>query len=160
MRPRPLWLLGCALAPALVLTACTSHNGPAPSHSPSSPAAHQSGGAQNEKKLAEQAQAARDSAVAQGGPMVEAGVERASDGVHTRSDLAHGVAYKLTVVCAGKGAAEIVVAPSGAGGRQAVPCDTSVVSERLTGKGTLRLDIEAKPGTTAMIAWRIDKAGS
>ncbi|MFH8340069.1 hypothetical protein [Streptomyces sp. AM6-12] len=155
MRRRiPVWLLSCALASAPLLTACTS-DGVSPA-----PAIRRSNGAQNEKKFAEQAQVARDSAVAQDGPMVEAGVERASDGVHTRSDLARGVAYKLTVVCAGKGAAEIVVAPSGAGGRQAVPCDASVVSERLTGEGTLRLDIQGKPGTAAMIAWRIDKAGS
>ncbi|QHC33446.1 hypothetical protein GR129_14895 [Streptomyces sp. HF10] len=92
--------------------------------------------------------------------MVESGVERVSDGVHTRPGLARGTAYKLTVVCAGKGAAEIVVAPSGAGGRRAVPCDGSVVFERLTAEGALKVDVRGEPGAAGMIAWRIDKVGS
>ncbi|OIK24140.1 hypothetical protein VT52_029075 [Streptomyces malaysiense] len=90
--------------------------------------------------------------------MVESGVERVSDGVHTRPDLAQGTDYKLTVVCAGKGAAEIVVAPSGAGGKKAVPCDGSVVFERLTAEGTLKVDVQGEPGAAGMIAWRINKA--
>lgn len=160
MRPRPLWLLGCALAPALLLTACTSHNDPAPGHSHSSPAAHRSGGAPADKKLTTQAQSALDAASDDGGSMVESGVERVSDGVHTRPGLAHGAAYKLTVVCAGKGAAELVVAPAGAGGTKAVPCDGSVIFERLTAKGALKVDVRGEPGAAGMIAWRINKVGS
>ncbi|MEU3032555.1 hypothetical protein ACPCBC_28085 [Streptomyces incarnatus] len=150
-----VWLLGCALTPALLLTACTSNADPAPA------ATHRGGGdAQAEKKLTDQAQSALDAVTDQGSSMFESGAERVSDGVHTRPGLAHGTAYKLTVVCAGKGAAEIVVAPSGAGGRRAVPCDGSVVFERLTAEGALKVDVRGTPGAAGMIAWRIDKVGS
>ncbi|MFR9790726.1 hypothetical protein ACL07V_19040 [Streptomyces sp. MB22_4] len=158
MRIRPVPLLGCALMPALLLTACTSHHDPAPGHRPSPPAAHQSGGAEDEKKLTDQAQYALDAVTDHGGSMVESGVERVSDGVHTRPGPAHGTAYELTVVCAGKGAAEIVVAPSGAGRKKAVPCDGSAVVERLAATGSLKVDIQGEPGAAGMIAWRINRA--
>ncbi|MEU0033604.1 MULTISPECIES: hypothetical protein [unclassified Streptomyces] len=89
-------------------------------------------------------------------PMVESGTERVSDGVHTRPDVAEGAAYELTVVCAGKGDAEIEFTPAGAGSKKPVRCDGSVVFERFTARGSLRLDVRGKPGSTGMIAWRID----
>ncbi|MER6327937.1 hypothetical protein ABT298_01185 [Streptomyces sp. NPDC001034] len=158
MRLRPVSLLGCALAPALLLTACTSHHDPAPGHRPSPPAAHRSGGAEDEKKLTDQAQSALDAVTDHGSSMVESGVERVPDGVHTRPGPAHGTAYELTVVCAGKGTAEIVVAPSGAGRKKAVPCDGSAVVERLAATGPLKVDIQGEPGAAGMIAWRINRA--
>ncbi|WP_238440763.1 hypothetical protein [Streptomyces sp. TR1341] len=153
-RHGPVWLLGGAVIPALLLTACSAKGDPAPA------ATHHSGGAQADKKLTAQAQSALDAASDDGGSMVESGVERVSDGVHTRPGLTHGAAYKVTVVCAGKGAAELVVAPTGAGGKKAVPCDGSVVFERLTAESALKVDVQGKPGAAGMIAWRINKVGS
>ncbi|MGM9445618.1 hypothetical protein ACTAF0_36060 [Streptomyces murinus] len=153
-RHGPVWLLGGAVIPALLLTACSAKGDPA------SAATHHRGGAQADKKLTTQAQSALDAASDGGSSMVESGVERVSDGVHTRPGLTHGAAYKLTVVCAGKGAAELVVAPTGAGGKKAVPCDGSVVFERLTAESALKVDVQGKPGAAGMIAWRINKVGS
>ncbi|MEU1532059.1 hypothetical protein [Streptomyces fagopyri] len=89
--------------------------------------------------------------------MVAAGSERVSDGVHTQPGLVGGAAYELTVVCAGKGGAEIEFTPAGAGSQKPVPCDGSAVSERFTAQGSLRLDVRGRPGSAGMIAWRIDK---
>ncbi|MFG2439629.1 hypothetical protein [Streptomyces sp. NPDC048508] len=90
--------------------------------------------------------------------MVESGAERVSDGVHTQPGLTDGTPYRLTVVCAGHGAAEIAFTPHDAGSTKAVPCDGSVTFERLTGKSSVRLDVQGKPNATGMIAWRINKA--
>ncbi|MER7921453.1 MULTISPECIES: hypothetical protein [unclassified Streptomyces] len=156
-RREPLGLLACVLAPAILLTACTSNDAPAPTPA----ATHRGGdGARAEKKLTDQARSALDAVTDQGGSMVESGVERIADGVHTRPGLAHGAAYKLAVVCAGKGAAELVVVPSGAGGKKAVPCDGSVVFERLTAASALKVDVRGEPGAAGMVAWRINKVGS
>ncbi|MFY4719005.1 hypothetical protein [Streptomyces sp. LaBMicrA B280] len=125
---------------------------------PSPAATHRSGAAQTEKKLTDQARSALDAVTDRGGSMVESGVERVADGVHTRPGLTHGTAYKLTVVCAGKGIARIVVAPSGAGGEKTVPCDGSVVFERLAAEGALKVDVRGEPGAAGMIAWRINAA--
>ncbi|MGW7042398.1 hypothetical protein ACWGDT_06705 [Streptomyces avermitilis] len=157
MRPRPGWLLGCVLAPALLMTACTSDHDSAPESTASPTATHRSPEAQTEKKLTAQAQSALDAVTDQGDSMVESGVERVSDGVHTQPDLAQGVSYKLSVVCAGKGDMEIVFTPTSAGSKESVPCDRSVVFERFVGKDSLRLDVQGKPGMTGMIAWRINK---
>ncbi|MGX5182143.1 hypothetical protein ACWKT5_04805 [Streptomyces avermitilis] len=161
MRPRPGWLLGCVLAPALLLTACTSDHDSAP-ESTASPSAthratHRTTEAQAEKKLTAQAQSALDAVTDQDDSMVESGVERVSDGVHTQPDLAQGVSYKLSVVCAGKGDTEIAFTPTSAGSKKSVSCDRSVVFERFVGKDSLRLDIQGKPGMTGLIAWRINK---
>lgn len=46
--------------------------------------------------------------------MVESGVERVTEGIHTRPTLDDGAGYRLTVVCVGKGEAEIAFSPAGA----------------------------------------------
>lgn len=89
--------------------------------------------------------------------MVASGAERVSDGVHTQPDLADGTKYRLTVVCAGDGAAEIAFTPHDAGSTKSVPCDGSVVFERFTGQNSMRLDVQGKPSATGMIVWRINR---
>ncbi|MFI7414574.1 hypothetical protein ACIBU0_38625 [Streptomyces sp. NPDC049627] len=92
--------------------------------------------------------------------MVESGVERVSDGIHTRPTLSPGASYKLIVVCAGTGAAEIEFTPADAGPKSPVPCDQSAVVERLLAPRTkepLRLGVRAEPGATGMVAWQINK---
>ncbi|MFJ2171004.1 hypothetical protein [Streptomyces griseofuscus] len=150
-RHGPVRLSVSAVIPALLLTACSAKGDPAPA------ATHHRGGAQADRKLTAQAQSALDAASDGGSSMVESGVERVSDGVHTQPGLTHGAAYKLTVVCIGKGAAELVVTSAGAGGKKAVPCDGSVVFERLTAESALKVDVQGKPGAAGMIAWRINK---
>ncbi|MFJ3333074.1 hypothetical protein [Streptomyces sp. NPDC086766] len=157
MRPHSGWIIGCALAPTLLLTACTSHNDAEATHSPSPTATHQSTEAQAEKRLTAEVQSALDATTDKGSSMVESGVERVSDGVHTQPSLTQGKTYKLTVACAGKGTAEIVLTPSSAGEKKPVPCDQSVVFERIKPKASLRLDVVGKPGASGMVAWRINK---
>ncbi|MFD3926052.1 hypothetical protein [Streptomyces sp. NPDC058614] len=61
------------------------------------------------------------------------------------------------MACAGNGDAEIEFTPAGTGSKKPVPCDRSVVFERFTAKDSVRLDVRGKPGSTGMIAWRINK---
>ncbi|MGW6906505.1 hypothetical protein [Streptomyces sp. NPDC054940] len=96
--------------------------------------------------------------------MVESGTERVSDGIHSQPTLTPGTTYKLTVVCAGSGTAEIEFTPAEVGPRKSVPCDGSAVFERLRVPKELkpeeefvRLDVRGKPGATGMMAWRISK---
>ncbi|MEV6938688.1 hypothetical protein AB0N19_30795 [Streptomyces sp. NPDC051132] len=139
----------------LCLTACTSDADPAPHHS--APASHHpSADPSAEQKLAVKAKSALDAATEQGESMIESGVERVSDGIHTQPDLSAGRSYKLTVVCAGKGDADIVFTPGKAAASKSVPCDGSVVFERFTSSKALRIDVEGKAQATGMMAWRIN----
>ncbi|MEH0521587.1 hypothetical protein QBA38_21685 [Streptomyces stelliscabiei] len=63
---------------------------------------------ETEKKLTAEVQSALDAVTDQGSSMVESGVERVSDGVHTQPSLAKDATYKVAVVCSGKGDTEIV----------------------------------------------------
>lgn len=150
-------LLGAVMTAALVLTGCMSDHGSASRRSASPSAAHHHTGAQAEKRLTNRAQSALDAAGGQGGTRVVSGVERVSDGVHTEPGLPPSGTYKLTVVCAGKGRAEITFTPAGAGSVKQVPCDGSVVFERFISLRSLRLDVRGKPGATGVMAWRIDR---
>jgi hypothetical protein len=157
MRPRPAWLVGCVVAQALLLTSCTSDNNSASDPTASPTATRRSTELETERKLTAEVQSALDAITDRGGSMVESGVERVSDGVHTQPDLAEGVTYKVSVVCAGKGDTEIVFTPTAAGSKKQVPCDGTVVFQRFAAKGSLQLDVQGKPGATGMIAWRINK---
>ncbi|MEU3522412.1 hypothetical protein AB0E62_00795 [Streptomyces sp. NPDC038707] len=157
--PGPVFggLLGAALASVvcLGLTACTSGRGTAPERTA---AASRPAGvdAVHERKLTAQARAALDAVAGQDGSLVESGVERVVDGVHTQPLLSTGRPYRLAVACAGEGTAEIVFSPGGAAAKRAVPCDRSVVSERFSGDEALRIDVRAGSRASGMIAWRID----
>lgn len=59
------------------------------------------------------------------GTLVEAGVERVTDGIHTEPGLAKGKTYRLNLVCGGSGSAQLQFAPAKAGTGAAVPCDGS-----------------------------------
>ncbi|WP_051948896.1 hypothetical protein [Streptomyces scabiei] len=110
-----------------------------------------------QEKLTAEVQSALDAVTDQGGSMVESGVERVSDGVHTQPELAKGVTYKVSVVCAGKGDAEIVFTPTAAGSKKQVPCDGPWSSNAVAAKGSLQLDVQGHPGATGVIDWRINK---
>ncbi|MFD8915943.1 hypothetical protein [Streptomyces sp. NPDC059575] len=110
-----------------------------------------------EKKLAAQARAALDAGGAQRASMVESGVERVSEGVHTEPETQSGRVYRLTVVCAGQGTANITFTPGKQARAKTVPCDRSEVFERFTGARGVRIDVDGGAGATGMIAWRIDR---
>ncbi|MFF9819040.1 hypothetical protein [Streptomyces sp. NPDC014006] len=151
-------LTGCAaLASALLLVSCSSgaDKGKDTDHSPLPvPSRSASAGSTDEKRLTEQAQAAL--AAVHSGQLVESGAERVTDGIHTEPDLTKGKAYKIYVVCYGSGSARLTLKPASAGSTTTVPCDQSVVQQRITGQKPLRMDVDGAQGATGVIAWRID----
>ncbi|MFF7885586.1 hypothetical protein ACH40F_27550 [Streptomyces sp. NPDC020794] len=152
------WLTGCAVAASAVLLAsCTSGSGDGKaSKDPSSPAASgsQTATEPSQKKLTEQAQAALTAV--HGGKMVEAGAERVIDGIHTEPSLSEGRTYRLNLVCVGNGSARLTFTPASTGTQTKVPCDQSVVQQRITVHKTVRIDVDGAKGSTGVIAWRID----
>lgn len=157
--PRAARLVGGAvLVSAFLLTSCTtsgsggdnvgnSAQSPAPSSTRTAPKP-------SEKKLAEQAQAAL--AAVHSGTLVEAGVERVTDGIHTEPGLSKGKTYRLKLVCAGSGSAELEFVPANAGTAATVPCDESVVQQRVTVDKLVRINVVGAKGATGVIAWHID----
>ncbi|MEU1273855.1 hypothetical protein [Streptomyces sp. NPDC005799] len=153
------WFTGCVVtASALLLTSCTSGSGSANAHKTSSPptaSASQTTTTTQEKKLTDQAQAAL--AAVQGGTMIEAGAERVTDGIHTEPTLSQGKSYKLNLVCIGSGNARLTFTPASTGPKADVPCDQSVVQQRITAhKMPVRIDVDGVKGSTGVIAWQID----
>ncbi|WP_245173493.1 hypothetical protein [Streptomyces aureus] len=149
----------CAVAASVFLLAsCTSSKGEGEAHSaPASqtvPSASPTATGASEKKLTEQVQAAL--ATVHSGTMVEAGVERVSDGVHTEPALGEGRTYKLDLVCSGSGSARLTFVPTSAGKETEVPCDRSVVQQRITTRERVHIDVDGTQGSTGMVAWQID----
>ncbi|MBC2866885.1 hypothetical protein H1R13_18480 [Streptomyces mexicanus] len=79
-----------------------------------------------------------------------------SDGIHTQPSLSQGKVYNLNLVCAGAGSAQLTFTPASAGPKTTLPCDQSVVQQRLTAHPPLRIDVEGTKGSTGVIAWQID----
>ncbi|WP_225877327.1 hypothetical protein [Streptomyces resistomycificus] len=156
--PSRAFLTACAVTTsALLLTACTSDSTDAkasPSHTPTATATAKSTAA-SEKKLTEQVEAAL--AGFHNGSMVESGVERVSEGIHTEPLLKKGETYRLNLACAGTGSAQLLLTPASAGDKATVPCDGSVVQQRLTADKPVRIDVNGNATATGMIAWQIDK---
>lgn len=152
------WLTGCAVAASVVLLAsCTSgsDDGKASKdHSPPAASGSQTATEPSQKKLTEQAQAALTAV--HSGKMVEAGAERVIDGIHTEPSLNEGRAYRLNLVCVGNGSAQLTFTPASTGTETKVPCDQSVVQQRITVHKPVRIDVDGAKGSTGVIAWRID----
>ncbi|WP_329572074.1 hypothetical protein [Streptomyces sp. NBC_01361] len=157
LRLRRGWLLGCAVAPALLLVSCTSDGGTPEHERPASLSARTSD-AGGQKKLTSQARTAIDAAAADDGTLLEGGVESVADGVHSRPIADHGQHYRLAVTCAGLGDAEAVFTTEAGAITKVIPCDASVVFKRFTAPAqTMRLDISGKKRSSGVIAWRINK---
>ncbi|MGV9249777.1 hypothetical protein [Streptomyces sp. NPDC003710] len=153
------WFAGSAMAvSALLLTSCTSSSseGGAANKTSSPPTVSASeAAAKQEKKLTDQAQAAL--AAVHSGTMIEAGAERVTDGIHTEPTLKQGKSYKLNLVCFGSGNAHLTFTPTNTGSKAEVPCDQSVVEQRITAhKLPVRIDVDGAKGSTGVIAWQID----
>ncbi|MFD6554450.1 hypothetical protein [Streptomyces sp. NPDC058398] len=153
------YLAACAVAAsAFLLASCTSGGGEGKAvsapPSPSRPSESRTATGPSEKKLTEQAQAAL--ATVHSGKMVEAGVERVNDGIHTEPTLSEGKTYRLNLVCFGSGSAQLTFVPTGAGAKTRVPCDQSVVQQRITTHKQVHIDVDGAKGSTGMIAWQID----
>ncbi|MGY6023747.1 hypothetical protein [Streptomyces spinosirectus] len=155
-------LAGCAAAAsALILSSCTSGSGDggaagATSARPSARAS-QAVAEAREKKLTDQALTAL--AAVRSGTMVEAGAERVTDGIHTQPAFRRGRTYELNLVCFGSGSARMTFTPASAGAKAEVPCDQSLVQQRITvHRLPIRIDVDGAEGSTGMIAWRIDTA--
>ncbi|MGW3629196.1 hypothetical protein ACWD7F_03385 [Streptomyces sp. NPDC005122] len=152
-------LAACAVAAsAFLLVSCTSGSGEGEAHSappsPSAPSTPRTATGSSEKKLTEQVQAALTSV--HSGTMVEAGVERVGDGIHTEPDLSKGRTYRLNLVCSGSGSGQLTFVPASAGTASTMPCDQSVVRQRITMHKRVRIDVDGAKGSTGMIAWQID----
>ncbi|MGW1798419.1 hypothetical protein ACWCQN_21135 [Streptomyces sp. NPDC001984] len=80
-----------------------------------------------------------------------------TDGIHTEPALSEGKTYKLNLVCFGSGSAQVKFTPASAGPKVSVPCDRSIVQQRITGsKSTVHIDVDGAKGATGVIAWQID----
>jgi hypothetical protein len=151
-------LIVCAAAtlPAL-LVACTSGGGagaadPTPSRRSGAPTA----AGPSDAELAERAEAAL--AFLGDEALVEAGVEKVADGVHTEPHLEDGKPYRITLVCVGQGSAQLAFTPVGSGRKGVVvPCDGAPVQQRVTGAEPLRVDVDGSEGATGAIAWQLDR---
>jgi hypothetical protein len=157
LNPR-VWLGGCAVAASvLLLTSCTSGSGkgtaggatrsPAPSNSAATTGP-------SEKKVTEQAQAALTAV--RSGEFFAGGAERVTDGVHTETVLNKGMNYKLNLVCYGSGSAQLSFTPASTGSKATVSCDRSLTQQRITGDGSVRINVDAAKGATGVVAWQID----
>ncbi|WP_432043120.1 hypothetical protein [Streptomyces cadmiisoli] len=89
---------------------------------------------------------------------MEAGVERVTDGIPTEPLLAKGRTYRLNVVCACKGSAQLRFTPPNSGDKATVPCDGSVVQQRIRAVAPSRIDGNGDTGASGMIAWQMDKS--
>jgi hypothetical protein len=158
-------VIPCAVtASVLLLASCSSVEDADPRASPTpgptatatttATAAAGASGA-SEKELTERLEAAL--AGFHSGRMVESGVERVSDGIHTEPLLTKGGTYRLNLACAGTGSARLRLTPAGAAERTDVPCDGSVRRQRITADAPIRIDVDGVAGATGMIAWQIDE---
>jgi hypothetical protein len=157
LNPR-VCLVMCAVATsALLLTSCTSDDGKdkAGHSSPSSaPSTSATASGPSETKVTEQAQAAL--AAVQSGKFFASGAERVTDGVHTETILSEGKNYKLDLVCIGSGSAQLSFTPASTGSKATIPCDQALVHQRITGHGSVRIDVDGAKGATGVIAWQVD----
>jgi hypothetical protein len=152
---------GALVASVFLVASCSSDGGgekagdPSPSGaSRTAPSVSATAPTVSEEKLVNQAQTTLDAVHT--GRMVEAGAERVTDGIHTEPTLSEGKSYQLSLVCFGSGSGRLAFAPASGGSRTTVPCDQSVVRQRITGRQALHIDVDGAKGSTGVIAWRVD----
>ncbi|MEU6557018.1 hypothetical protein ABZ915_43240 [Streptomyces sp. NPDC046915] len=50
----------------------------------------------------------------------------------------------------------LTIAPDASGSDATVPCDRSVVRQRIKGDGQVRIDVAGTKGATGVLAWQIN----
>ncbi|MEU1709407.1 hypothetical protein ABZ478_29275 [Streptomyces sp. NPDC005706] len=155
---RTAQLAGCSvLMSAFLLSACTtsgSGEDRADSSQPSAPSSARTASKPSEQELSKQAQAAL--AAVRSGTPVEAGAERVTDGIHSEPTLSKGKTYRISLACAGNGTAQLTFVPAKAGTKTTVPCDKSVIQQRITADEPVRINADGTRGSTGVIAWQIN----
>ncbi|MFF6868966.1 MULTISPECIES: hypothetical protein [unclassified Streptomyces] len=156
-RRPPTAVTAAALALVSLLAAgCTG--GTESSSDPSASAAGKPTGTrglhgESEGDQGERAKAALETVSPDDPEFVESGLERVREGVHHRSPLMKGKAYKLSVACVGTGSVQVVIANRDP---QSVPCDGVPASRRVeSAPEQLPVDITAEAGATGMVAWQV-----
>ncbi|NEA47391.1 hypothetical protein G3I35_14245 [Streptomyces sp. SID10815] len=81
-----------------------------------------------------------------------------TDGIHSEPTLSKGKTYRISLACTGRGNARLTFVPTNAGKRTTVPCDTSVIQQRIIAEEPVRLDVDETRGSTGVIAWQIAAA--
>lgn len=156
--PRMVRLAGCVVVVAFLLTSCTDSDSGGGNAGNSSqlptPPSTQTATEPSGKELTNQAQAAL--AAVHSGTLVEAGVESMTNGIHTEPGLSKGKTYRLNLICVGNGSAELEFVPTNAGTATTVPCDESVVQQRITADKLVRINVNGAKGATGVVAWQID----
>jgi hypothetical protein len=145
---------GTGVPPGRVHIGKRCRSRPTPSASPS----RSNTAAQQEKKLTAQVQSALDGTVTENDSMVESGIERVSEGIHTEPGLTPGTTYRLTLVCDGSGVADVVFTPKSTPAPKPVVCDGATTVQRFTpATALLHIDVQGRPGATGMIGWLVDR---
>lgn len=148
-----------AVAASVLLLASCSQDSDQQGEGRSTPPPHttpRSPGASSTPDTALLRQATTVVASVSGGALLEGGSERVGDGIHTRPVLKKGKTYRLVLTCVGQGSARLTVAPTTSGSDATVPCDQSVVQQRINGSGAVRIDVVGTKRSTGVLAWRID----
>ncbi|SPF05353.1 hypothetical protein [Streptomyces sp. MA5143a] len=149
-RSRALFTACAAAALPALLVACTSGGGAgvAADPTPSRPSGAATAAGSSDAEPAERAEAALAGLGDEA--LVEAGVEKVTDGVHTEHHLEDGKPYRITLVCVGQGSAQLAFRPAGSGRKGvAVPCDGALVHQRVAGAEPLRIDVDGPRGQPA-----------
>ncbi|MEU0009395.1 hypothetical protein ABZ079_35545 [Streptomyces sp. NPDC006314] len=140
-----------------LLASCTSDAGDGKvakrSSTPTATSSREAEGS-SEQRLTKQAQAAL--AAVRTGRTLEGGAERLTDGIHTEPTLQAGKTYKLQLVCVGHGTGQLSFKPTGTGTPAKVPCDQSVVQQRVRAGKQLHIDVDATQGSNGALAWQIN----
>lgn len=145
---------------AALIVGCSSESEDkdGPSKNPK-PSASRSGASDQGKVLEQRAEKALGIGKAEetGDLFVESGLERVSDGIHTRPVLSHGKSYTLAVVCSGAGEVRLTVTMKRPAG-QTVACDSVPVRQRIMdAPAHIEIDVDGLAGSSGIVGWRIDE---
>ncbi|MFI1184895.1 hypothetical protein [Streptomyces californicus] len=90
-------------------------------------------------------------------PFVAAGLERVTEGIHSYATVPDGTPFTLSVACSGSGKVRITVG-LGPPRERLAECDGVPVTQRVEQPDEpVKVDVDALPGATGMVGWRIDE---
>ncbi|MFE6403358.1 DUF3558 domain-containing protein [Streptomyces alboflavus] len=155
---RYAWALCTTLTLALVAGCSGDSDGSGESTEKGSPKPTRTAPVQDDPKLGQRVKEALGTdELEDTGTLVESGLERVSDGVHTRPKLSPGRSYQVAVACAGKGKISLSIRAE-KHTRETVDCDGVPVTQRTVGsRSNLEIDTSGLPGVRGMVGWRVSK---